>query len=216
MKITLRHWTENHDSVSVDRGPLTYSLKIGEQYVREGGTDEWPAWEIHPTTPWNYGLVLRTIPPQLLRGRAGQSGPPTTCRSRPGQSPIQTASPRQTHSPVDSGFARTGGHAAAQPRLLRPNPPKPITLIPMGAARLRISSFPVIGEGPEAHRWPEPPRPEIPSRRLSLLDIRYGGGGCGWARAKEFRGSTHPTIHLVGSSRHGRSGSRPSSKSRAR
>jgi len=58
MKIKLRKWAQNNNSVSVDRGPLTYSLKIGEKYVREGGTDEWPAWEIHPTTPWNYGLVL--------------------------------------------------------------------------------------------------------------------------------------------------------------
>ncbi|MFH0945455.1 MAG: beta-L-arabinofuranosidase domain-containing protein, partial [Planctomycetota bacterium] len=44
MEISIREWTGNHGSVSVDRGPLTYSLKIGEQYVREGGTDEWPAW----------------------------------------------------------------------------------------------------------------------------------------------------------------------------
>ena len=58
MQIGLRVWTKNKDSVSVDRGPLTYSLKIGEKYVREGGTDAWPAWELHPTTPWNYGLVL--------------------------------------------------------------------------------------------------------------------------------------------------------------
>jgi len=58
MEISLQIWTKNKNSVSVDRGPLTYSLKIGEKYVREGGTDKWPAWEIHPTTPWNYGLVL--------------------------------------------------------------------------------------------------------------------------------------------------------------
>ena len=36
MEITLRRWQQNHNSVSVDRGPLTYSLKIGEQYVRAG------------------------------------------------------------------------------------------------------------------------------------------------------------------------------------
>jgi hypothetical protein len=32
-------------------------------------------------------------------------------------------------------------------------PVQDITLIPMGAARLRISAFPVVGEGPNAHEW---------------------------------------------------------------
>jgi hypothetical protein len=29
-----------------------------------------------------------------------------------------------------------------------------ITLIPMGAARLRISAFPVASDRPDAHEWP--------------------------------------------------------------
>lgn len=37
-----------------------------------------------------------------------------------------------------------------------------ITLIPMGCARLRISSFPVIGDGPDAKVWTKPPpRPAL-------------------------------------------------------
>src|SRR5262249_40361936 len=63
MKVALRTWKKNHDSVSVDRGPLTYSLRIGEKYVRTGGTERWPSHEIHPTTPWNYGLVLSSPDP---------------------------------------------------------------------------------------------------------------------------------------------------------
>src|SRR5262249_20395880 len=59
MQVTLRNWKQNHNSVSVDRGPLTFSLKIGEKYTRSGGTERWPAWEIYPSTPWNYGLVLQ-------------------------------------------------------------------------------------------------------------------------------------------------------------
>jgi hypothetical protein len=47
--------------------------------------------------------------------------------------------------------------------LLQPSPVKSdepeetITLIPMGAARLRISAFPVIGSEPDAHAWKIPP-----------------------------------------------------------
>jgi hypothetical protein len=38
-------------------------------------------------------------------------------------------------------------------------PIQTVTLIPMGAARLRISSFPVIGTGPDAHEWTKPATP---------------------------------------------------------
>jgi hypothetical protein len=73
MRVSLRQWERNHNSVSVDYGPLTFSLKIGERYDRhdsiktaigdsswQKGADpsKWPSYEIHPTTPWNYGLVL--------------------------------------------------------------------------------------------------------------------------------------------------------------
>jgi len=36
-------------------------------------------------------------------------------------------------------------------------PAEEIQLIPMGCARLRISAFPRIGEGPEAREWRDPP-----------------------------------------------------------
>ena len=32
-------------------------------------------------------------------------------------------------------------------------PAETVTLIPMGAARLRISTFPVIGEGKDTYEW---------------------------------------------------------------
>ena len=32
-------------------------------------------------------------------------------------------------------------------------PEERITLIPMGCARLRISAFPTVTDGPEGHRW---------------------------------------------------------------
>jgi len=58
MRLAVRVWENNRNAVSVDYGPLTFSLKIGERWKRYGGTDDWPAFEVHPTTPWNYGLAL--------------------------------------------------------------------------------------------------------------------------------------------------------------
>ena len=37
-------------------------------------------------------------------------------------------------------------------------PTEDVTLIPMGCARLRISSFPTIGSGPGSHQWKQPPK----------------------------------------------------------
>ncbi|HTI99193.1 MAG TPA: beta-L-arabinofuranosidase domain-containing protein, partial [Dongiaceae bacterium] len=78
MSLNVQRWTANHDCVSVNYGPLTFSLKIGERYERvdsaktamgdshwqkDADPSVWPAFEIHPTTPWNYGLVLQDEQP---------------------------------------------------------------------------------------------------------------------------------------------------------
>jgi hypothetical protein len=44
--------------------------------------------------------------------------------------------------------------------VLSDEPLETVSLIPMGAARLRISAFPVIGSGPNVHRWVEPSKPK--------------------------------------------------------
>ena len=146
MKIRVRKWEKNHDSVSVDRGPLTYSLKIGEKYVRHGGTDEWPAWEIHPSTPWNYGLLLdganlgdsfavmkKTWPGDNMPFT--HAGTPIEMRAKGKRIPKWQ-------------LDRLGLVGKLQPSPVKSSAPvETITLIPMGAARLRISSFPVVGEG---------------------------------------------------------------------
>ncbi len=41
-----------------------------------------------------------------------------------------------------------------EPPVKSSEPEESVTLIPMGAARLRISAFPVIGTGPDAKEWP--------------------------------------------------------------
>jgi len=50
MRVSIQKWEKNHDAVSVNYGPLTFSLKIGERWARCGGTDAWPELEVFPTT----------------------------------------------------------------------------------------------------------------------------------------------------------------------
>lgn len=151
MRIGVRTWKENRNTVSVDRGPLTYSLKIGERWVREGGTDAWPAQEVYATTPWNYGLVFDAQNPErsfevVERGKSAAQpftpdAAPITLKAKGRRIPQWKLEPN-------------GMIGEAQPGPVKSSEPvEEITLVPMGAARLRISSFPQIGEGADAREW---------------------------------------------------------------
>ncbi|GAG09707.1 unnamed protein product, partial [marine sediment metagenome] len=65
MEVSLTTWPRT-GAVTVDRGPLSYSVKIGERWKKhhsgeiwsKADRNKWPGWEVFPTTPWNYGLVI--------------------------------------------------------------------------------------------------------------------------------------------------------------
>jgi hypothetical protein len=154
MAMAVRSWPKNHDAVSVDYGPLTFSLKIGEKYVPYGTRKGWPELEDYPTTPWNYGLVLdakdqvRSF--ELVRNKGPIPEEPFT----PDAVPIQIKA-RAKKIPAWS-LDRTGLVGKLGPSPVRSDEPEEtVTLIPMGAARLRITAFPTIGSGPDAHVWPD-------------------------------------------------------------
>ncbi len=50
-------------AVIVDRGPLVYALKIGEEWRQVGGELPHADWEVSPTTPWNYALAVDPAAP---------------------------------------------------------------------------------------------------------------------------------------------------------
>lgn len=154
MDVRVRVWERNRNSVSVHRGPLAYSLQIGERWEKYGGTDAWPIQEVYPTTPWNYGLVLNPADPAAsFRVRKRQAAPDGQPFS-PDTAPVAlTANGKRIPQwkQEDNGMVGELG-----PSPVRSDEPiEEITLIPMGCARLRISSFPRIGDGPDAVRWKE-------------------------------------------------------------
>jgi hypothetical protein len=53
-------------------------------------------------------------------------------------------------------------------------PVESVTLIPMGAARLRISAFPTVSESPDAHRWHAPVIPKKPVYKASASHSSSG------------------------------------------
>ena len=157
-EVTLTRWEKNHNSVSINYGPLTFALKFNERYVRHSGTDKWPAWEIYPDNEWNYGLVIDWEKPEgsftiVPRAWDGVSQPFT-----PESAPILIkAKGRKIPQWKLDEF---GLVAPLQPSPVRgEGPVVDLDLIPMGCGRLRISAFPVIGEGPDAVIWKEPRKP---------------------------------------------------------
>lgn len=156
MAVSLRTWQANRNSVSVDRGPLTYALQIGEKYIRSGGTERWPAWEIHPTTPWNYGLVLGPQGPAMSFVLETRAWPKSDQPFTPEGSPVRLKGKGKRIPEWRIDYLGLVGLLQDSP-VRSKEPTEEITLIPMGAARLRIASFPVIGDGPEARPWVVPP-----------------------------------------------------------
>ncbi|RZQ60960.1 beta-L-arabinofuranosidase domain-containing protein [Amycolatopsis suaedae] len=160
MRITTRRWHDNHDSVSVDRGPLTYSLEIGERVERFGGTPEWPALAVYPTSPWNYGLVT---PGGFDVERRPVSGNPFTHDGAPVR--LRAQAKRIAEWEADSENVV----GLLQPSPARSDAPaETVTLIPMGAARLRITSFPTTPAGGGGHRWQR--RPHITASHVYQHD----------------------------------------------
>src|SRR5262249_17655683 len=47
-----------NESLVIERGPLVYSLKMGENWRKIRQTGPAPDWEVYPTTPWNYALEV--------------------------------------------------------------------------------------------------------------------------------------------------------------
>jgi DUF1680 family protein len=158
MKVHVRIWRSNRGFASVDRGPLSYSVAIREAYSRSGGTDDWPAWDIYSASPWNYGLVLGKGDPAAGIGVARGQWPADDQPFRAEDVPVRlTAWAKRI---PNWGLDRRGLVQELIESPVRSSEPQElITLIPMGAARLRITAFPVIGDGPQAHAWPETPKP---------------------------------------------------------
>ena len=155
MEVKLRLWAGNNNSVSVDRGPITYALGIGEKWEKYAGTNEWPEWQVLPTTAWNYGLVLDGGPKSIEAVPKQWAQPPVNplnrydfeLRAKARKIPNWVVDQDNAVNPLQASPAASS------------EPTETVTLIPMGAARLRIASFPVIGPEGKGTEWKKPPPP---------------------------------------------------------
>ncbi|MBC8142197.1 MAG: glycoside hydrolase family 127 protein [Armatimonadetes bacterium] len=155
MRIRVRRWTTNQNSVSVDRGALSYSLAIGERWDRYGGTERWPEYAVYAQTPWNYGLILDAVSPAQSFTVLKKTGTVAVNPFTHATVPIELRAKAKKIPNWKTDALDVVSVLQPSP-VLSSEPTETVRLIPMGAARLRITSFPTIGTGADAHEWTEP------------------------------------------------------------
>ncbi len=157
MRIRVIMWPENRNTASVQRGPLTYSLRIAEQWKRYDTGRSWPGFEVWPATLWNVGLVIDSR--QAERSFTVVKGSPLVDGQQPFRWDRAPVLLRTRVRPIPNWRLESNnlvGEVQRGPILSR-EPEVEATLIPMGCARLRISAFPIIGLGKDSRPWPDAP-----------------------------------------------------------
>ncbi len=135
-----------NNALSISRGPLVYSLKIGEEWKRVNEDKphrELPHgdFEIRPTTPWNYGLVLDEK--NLAASVKFEEQPVGEKPFAPEGAGIQAfvKGRRLPNWKMEHGWA---SEVPPQPQSTK-EPVEELTLLPYGCTRLRITEFPRLG-----------------------------------------------------------------------
>ncbi|UIR54732.1 glycoside hydrolase family 127 protein [Sphingobacterium sp. SRCM116780] len=158
MTIELKQWTANKNSVSINRGPLTYALKIKENYVQKDSKasaigdskwqesadpTKWPSFEILPASDWNYGLLEEQLTDLKQLKVVKRAWPKDSFPFEANAVPISIMAKAKK---IAGWKIDENGLTAVLPvsPVITETPVQEVELIPMGAARLRIAAFPTV------------------------------------------------------------------------
>ncbi len=139
LPMKLRTTRRFNDAVSIHRGPLTFSLQIGAIWKQIKGEAPACDYEVRPTSPWNYALAIDPARPEQSL-KVEERGVKMPCYTDLKAPVIITAKARKVPS-----WTVEGGSAAPPPKspVVTAEPVEDVMLIPYGAAKLRITEFPV-------------------------------------------------------------------------
>ena len=158
MAVATKVWDQNNGSISVNYGPLTLSLKIDEIYEQHDSRDKkfvqddshwqqgvdaslWPCYVIKPGSAWNYALMVDNNNLPLNFCVTKKEWPADNMPFTLDSVPFEFSA---TGVKIPSwGYDSTGmTDVLPSSAALTDSDPVRLTLVPMGAARLRISAFP--------------------------------------------------------------------------
>jgi hypothetical protein len=128
-----------NNSASIMIGPVVFSFPIGASWVKLRDRGMTADWQVFPNTPWNYALAL-----------SGEDMQKVSVEERPiGESAFALAETplklRVKARKLPSWLAVDGvADPVPQSPVHSSEPEETITLVPYGAAKLRITAFPQL------------------------------------------------------------------------
>ncbi|HWT67221.1 MAG TPA: beta-L-arabinofuranosidase domain-containing protein, partial [Terracidiphilus sp.] len=131
-------WFNN--SIAVERGPLVFSYGIGESWVKLRNRGMATDWQVFPSTAWNYALKVDET--ALSHDISVEESAITSAPFSRAHAPVRLS---VTARKLDEWRAEDGvANPVPQSPVTSANADESITLIPYGAAKLRITAFPQL------------------------------------------------------------------------
>jgi hypothetical protein len=139
MRLRTSRWF--NQAVAIERGPLVFSLAVGEDWVKLKQYGQRSAdWQVFPTRPWNYAMAVDPAHPEkdLVVTETPIGSVPFSVQDTGVR--IEGRGRQITSWVADDGAA----NPLPETPVASESPEERLTLLPYAAAKLRITAFPLL------------------------------------------------------------------------